>query len=180
MPNFWSTTTQKIYELFKGPKTRDPEFDSKVTQLKTSANKMKSTKSIYDNFYTNTRGYKVMCNQIYTDLSSVYDDTSPYWPIINEIIILYKESERLYEDLLVRVREIERVGQAWDVQYETVRIEIDKREEARRKYDHYDDKYQKLLKRRDQKNAHGDVFSVKEQEYFERVNYLNNLFLFLN
>ena len=29
MPNFWSQTTQSIYELFNGPRTVDTEFEEK-------------------------------------------------------------------------------------------------------------------------------------------------------
>ncbi len=58
MPNFWSSTSQRIYEIFKGPITRDAEFDLKVQQLKSSANKIESIRSIYENFYSNTNGKK--------------------------------------------------------------------------------------------------------------------------
>jgi hypothetical protein len=58
MPNFWSSATQKIYEIFKGPSTKDIEFDLKVQQLKSSANKIETVRSIYENFHENTRGKK--------------------------------------------------------------------------------------------------------------------------
>jgi hypothetical protein len=58
MPNFWSSTSQRFYEIFKGPTTRDAEFDLKVQQLKSSANKIESIRSIYENFYSNTSGKK--------------------------------------------------------------------------------------------------------------------------
>ena len=33
MPNFWTTASQAIYECFNGPRTKDVEFEEKVTPV---------------------------------------------------------------------------------------------------------------------------------------------------
>jgi hypothetical protein len=56
MPNLWSTAKQKISELFKGPRTKDIDFDAKVEQLKRVHESVSNLKYVYHNFHKNTKG----------------------------------------------------------------------------------------------------------------------------
>jgi hypothetical protein len=110
-----------------------------------------------------------LCSEIYSNFSSIYDESSPYWPLIREIIVVYEESEKLYDNLAEKVVEIEKIGSAWDFQYKDALIKISKREELRRVYDHYDQKMQKLNKKREDKIAKGEIEGEKEIELYQRV-----------
>jgi hypothetical protein len=115
----------------------------------------------------NKLGFKTMCYGIYSNLSTIYDDSSPYWPLIMEIIKLYEDSEKIYDHLAEKVAEIEKIGSAWDFQYQDAMNKLERREEARRNYDHYDQKILKLLKRREERIARGQ--KENNIEYYERV-----------
>lgn len=164
MPNFWTAAARKFYEMFTGPRTKDQEFDKKVEQLKFAEKSVQQIKSIYTNFYKNTSGFKVLCRDIYQNLSFIYDESSPFWPMIKEIIYSYTEAEKLYNNLMVKVGEIEKIGEDWDKKHKEVSVFLQKREESRRIYDHYDEKMQKLYKKYEDK-----AIGSERDPYFIRV-----------
>jgi hypothetical protein len=139
MPNFWSNTRRKVYEIFHGPKTKDIEFDLKIDQLQNVESSVDEIKLIYMDFYHNTKAFKYVCRQISENLSTIYDQCSPYWSFTNEIVQIYVEAEKLYDNLIVKVKELQKIGIEWDNNYKEIFSNILKREEARRNYDHYDD-----------------------------------------
>ena len=55
MPNLWTNTTQKVYEVFYGPRTRDTEFDIKVDEMKMHEKSFLGIKAILFNFQKNTK-----------------------------------------------------------------------------------------------------------------------------
>jgi hypothetical protein len=42
MPNFWTKTTQMIYEAFKGPRTIDIDFNGKYEEIKIMVSQIKN------------------------------------------------------------------------------------------------------------------------------------------
>jgi len=58
MPNFWTNTTQFLYETFKGPRTKDIEFELKYEQIKGFEKHSIHLKNLFLNFQKNTIGKK--------------------------------------------------------------------------------------------------------------------------
>lgn len=56
MPTFWSVATQKLYEAFSGPRTRDTEFEHKLEEVKQLEKSILAICEIYHDFYKNTKG----------------------------------------------------------------------------------------------------------------------------
>jgi len=56
MPNFWTNATQMIYEKFKGPRTKDLEFEAKYEQIKAFEKNSNNLKYLFFNFQKNTLG----------------------------------------------------------------------------------------------------------------------------
>ena len=56
MPNFWTNTTQILYEKFKGPRTKDLEFEAKYDQVKGFEKQSSNLKHLFLNFTKNTLG----------------------------------------------------------------------------------------------------------------------------
>lgn len=115
-------------------------------------------------------GFKTLCEEIVTSLTSLYDVSSPYWSVINEIIFIYGEADKIYDYLALQVVEIHKTCSAFDLKYKEVMSEVQKREDARRTYDHYDQKMQKLVKKREEKASKYELETHKDFEYFGRVN----------
>lgn len=56
MPNLWTSTTQRIYEAFNGPRARDLEYDAKIDEVRKIQQGMGQMKAIFRNFQVNTQG----------------------------------------------------------------------------------------------------------------------------
>jgi hypothetical protein len=56
MPNLWTTTSQRIYEAFNGPRARDLEYDAKIDEVRKVQQGILQMKAIFRNFQGNTQG----------------------------------------------------------------------------------------------------------------------------
>ena len=61
----------------------------------------------------------------------------------------------------------------WDKLFEEAKINIIQRETLRRIYDHYDEKFEKLVKTRNDKSQKNIPESKNETERFDRVDNIN-------
>ena len=176
MPNIWTNTSQKVYEIFYGPKTRDTEFDIKIDEMKMHEKSFLAIKAILYNFPKNTGGIKNMCRDVYNYLTATYGEGNPYAGLINEISNVHKEIERLYDNMTEQIRNIAGTTAQWDKYFEEARVNLVKRDNFRRTYDHYDEKMEKLVRTRNEKLYKRIQETPKEMERFDRV---INLFLIL-
>lgn len=170
MPNFWSSTTQKIYEAFYGKRTKDTDFDVKVEEMKACEKSFMGIKQIFSQFYGNTRGFKNMCNNVYSSLGLAYSESSPYWGFIVETGQVYQEVERLYDSMAEVIGTLATQTSEWDKLFDEAKKSVALREECRRTYDHYDEKLEKLVKIRGEKVQRGQNETPQEIESFDRVN----------
>jgi hypothetical protein len=178
MPNLWTSTTQKIYEAFYGPRTKDSEFDTKVEELKACERNLQGVKLMFTNFPRNTQGLKAACKDVYTTINLAYSEDSPYFPTIVEIAQVHQEVERLYSNMADVVGMISAQTQEWDRNFLDAKKHISIRDEFRRSYDHYDEKLEKLVKARNLKGSKNQSETPQEIEAFDRVGY--NLFTIIN
>ena len=112
-----------------------------------------------------------MTNDIQT-LLSLYHESSPYYSIIQQIAQKFKAMENEYEKLILKVKETQKHQTSWHVLYNEVNLAINKRNELRRLYDHYDGKLERVLKTRTNKYEYDVEESKDEITYFERVKFI--------
>jgi hypothetical protein len=185
MPNLWTSTTQKIYEVFYGARTIDTEFNNKHEELKACEKSLGGIRHILANFQKNTLGLKNFLKDVYTHMSLAYSDNSPYWSSILEVCSVHQEAERLLDGMVEFVGILCNQTLDWERNFDDAKKNIAMREEFRRTYDHYDEKLEKLVKSRQDKATRGVRESDKEIQQFERVKikfliYFNNLNFNLN
>jgi hypothetical protein len=97
MPNAWSTTTRQIYEAFAGPGTVDTDFNLKVEEMKLSETNVRKVQDVFKNFHQHTKGWKTWLSDIYSSYGSCYGNDSPHYEIVNEVLVVHQELERLYD-----------------------------------------------------------------------------------
>jgi len=169
MPNLWTSTTQKIYEAFYGPRTIDSEFNNKVEELKACERSLGGIRHTLANFQKNTSGLKNLLRDIYSHMSLAYSENSPYWSSIMEVCSAHQEAERLLDGMVEFVGILSSQTLDWERNFDDAKKNIALREEFRRTYDHYDQKLEKLVKSRQDKTTRGAKESDKEIQQFERV-----------
>ena len=168
MPNKWTKATQAIYEFFYGPRTVDVEFNSKVEELNSIMNSMKTITSIIKNFPNQTMGLKNFCQSIYNHLTECYKGNSIYIPFITDVCDSHKKIEIAYLNLCENIIKIENGNLEWNKKFTEVQNSLNNREETRKVYDHYDEKMEKLVKDRNNKLSKGENEHIKDIEKFER------------
>ena len=168
MPNFWSQTTQSIYELFNGPRTVDTEFEEKQKELKASIESMGIINQTVKNFSNQTQGLRNFCQNVYNNLTKSYSKNSVYYPFIADLAETHKKVENAYNICSETLKNIQIKNVEWDKIFNDVQNGLQKREEARKIYDHYDEKMEKLVKERNEKLQKKIDENIKDIEKFER------------
>ena len=174
MPNLWSVAKQNICEFFIGPRTKDVEFDKKVEELKKVNRSISELQNFYNNFHQNTKEYVTFNMDISHRLINVYESESIYSKTIDKIIDVHHQARLRYHDLIVGTNSIKEVGLFWDKNYLEVWNIIEKRDQARKAYDHYEQKLEILMNKRSSRLSNGEVETLQESEYYENVNLLIN------
>ena len=169
MPNFWSTTMQKIYEAFNGPRTRDSEFDQKVTEVKQVIKAMTNTTNLIRNFPSRTSGIRSLCQELVNNLLIIYKDKGTIFSeFANDVISTHRNIEKAYLSCCEVLQNCQVLNSEWDKLFNEVKQNMTKREEARQVYDHYDEKMEKLVKERNEKLAKKEQEDIKDIEKFDR------------
>ena len=96
MKNLWNRATQRICEAFKGPRTKDTEFDMKVQEVKQAERGLLLVRQIFYSFDKNMIGFRSFCNEVNTGFRTSHQDNSPYTTISNEVCDLHQEMEALF------------------------------------------------------------------------------------
>ncbi|MCQ2817269.1 MAG: hypothetical protein MJ252_08395 [archaeon] len=169
MPNFWSTTTQAIYECFNGPRTRDVEFEAKQTEMKNTINQVNFVRRIILSF-PNRVGFLIpMCQEVYNNFPKIFDEKSIYYPFIQEICNAHRDIEACTKACSEGLTKLKEMSAQWEKMIMNVKENLKKREESRKIYDHYDQKMEGIVKDKNAKLSKGQPETKDEIDYFERV-----------
>lgn len=176
MPNLWAKTSGKVYESFHGARTIDSEFNMKVEEVKQAERNMDGTRQLFRNFYGHFSGTKNFLSELYSTIGTSYDNNSPYWQYISEIIFVHQELERVFDVFAENIARLTHMTGDWDKYFNEIRANLKHREHLRFAYDHYDEKMEKLVKKRTGYLQSGKTESARFLAVFERVNINLNIF----
>ena len=101
-----SKTYQTIMEAFNNPKVRDMEFDSMVEDIRIVEKGVNSFKTFllnYNNFFQSIKTFSTEMNTVTRQL---FEKSSPYVILIDEIEEAHNKIEKFYEDFNKKLLEI--------------------------------------------------------------------------
>jgi hypothetical protein len=119
---------------------------------------------------SNILGLKEFLEAVYTNFGVLYNQESPYWSLVNEIFIVHHEVDQLYDIFAANMAKLSTMVREWDRYFSEVRAHLATRDKIRHKYDHYDHKMARVVKRRDKKMMKGKRESDRFVKHFESVN----------
>ena len=70
MTNIFNKVTQSVSEAFKGPRTKDFEFEKMAQEYQVCKERMLSLKNIIDRYPEKLEGYKLTLDQIVTSFAT--------------------------------------------------------------------------------------------------------------
>ena len=80
-----------------------------------------------------------MCRDIFISLTSLFNESSPYYPVVTDILEVHKNIDLLYDEMSRDITSLSKNTLEWDKLFEEAKTNINNREALRRIYDHYDD-----------------------------------------
>lgn len=110
-----------------------------------------------------------MCRDVFLSLAVMFPEGNPYYPVIKEIIDVHRSIDKLYDEMGQNITALHKHTQQWDKLFEEAKANIHQREAIRRVYDHYDEKFEKLVRLRNDRATKNIPESQKETERFDRV-----------
>ena len=176
MPNLWTKTTQKLQEIFNGPRSKDVEFENKINEYKIFYQGLINLKCLLESLPNIFNSIKLFSTDISQVLKILYTKDSPYKEhsdfssevhneIVSHVETFKLNVSKLVPSMIDLVKGDEIISQKLKV-----------REEKRKDYDHYDEKlvglYAKLKKdkakmsKKEEDELH-DKISRNEAKYKE-------------
>ena len=173
MPNFWTRTTQLIYEAFKGPRTVDTEYNAKYEEVKLFLQQIKNISLTIKSFPQKLNGFKELCNELCDNLLKPYPNDNIYYPQINSIVSAHKDMISTYQECSNILGNLISTTDEWQKLFAEAKVNLKKREEARKVHDHYEQKLEDLIKEKHRKLENNQEETEEEIQKFERVSKLN-------
>ena len=167
MPNFWTKTNQSFYEAFHGPKTVDEEFNQKIEEVKKAEKSFTLFNHHLKSLPNYHNGMKTNLNYIPNLIESLYDKESPHFSQATHLNKAHHEIMKYFDHHHMQMQKITLAD--FDTRLDAVKRNIKERDRLRRIYDHYDDKIEKYVKKRNANLEKGKAESTAFIEAFDRV-----------
>jgi uncharacterized coiled-coil DUF342 family protein len=170
MPNLWSTTTQKFFEAFQGPRTKDNYLIDKMEEIKRMQHGINLMKTTLENVKENSLGFKKIYFDLSKSLLNLFEKNSNFEKVLNLVVEINNDLINIHNDFNLNVSHLLYQASEWDEIYSKIKITFDEREEKRKKFDHYDEKIEKLIENKRNKILKKIPETNKDVELFDRVN----------
>ena len=172
MPNLLTKTTQWISEsLFKGNKTNDEEFQQLVEKMKAIESGVTGLKKILQNFINYTSSIGNLFQELSESIGKIYDPSSPFYKIGKDVHDAHELMFKEYNDFYKTTSKLSSKTSEWLALFTQAKDQIEKREEKRKVYDHYEQKLNKLYEKESKgKNNKKDEEQVaRNEEKFKKA-----------
>lgn len=164
MPNFWTKTTQFFDEALKGPRTKDPEFQKQKNEIKTIEKGLSSLKNLLSDFAYQTSQIKQLFISISQIINDIYTNSPEYNTIINEISSAHNEMINFYTAYADKMAGLNAQATNFKEIFKETNHLFQIREEKRKTFDHYDEKLEKINKK---KNKDYEYARRNEEKYMK-------------
>ena len=176
MTNTFNKITQSVYEAFKGPRTKDYEFEKMAQEYQISKDRMLSMKSIIDNYPEKLEGYKFTIETLISHFESIFSkDQEQYFQFMTNVTGAHKALVDKLLKMFTKIGQLQTSMNKWTEHCTSVDGKLEVREEKRKTFDHYDEKMAEMLEERNKILMKGKVPSEKDDEkYFRNIKKYQN------
>lgn len=173
MPNLWSKSTQKLSEAFRGPRTKDNEFDLKVEELKKVEKGLIDFRNTLKNYEIYTNKILILNKELNQSINLIYND-SFFNKIGFTVVKSHNIIDKQYKEFIIKINNLYKKTNEWLSDFKSIKDLIEKRNSLRKEYDHYEIKLEKIYKIRDEKLNKNEIITAKDHDYYERVSVYYN------
>ena len=167
--NTLNKLSQGFFELFKGPRTKDYEYDKIAQEYNISKERLLNLKSLIESYPSKLDGYKKTLDNLILSFEVVFDGVQGmYNKFINDVVTRHKSLNEKLMNMFTRIEGLKEEMEKWTKNCSTVDEKMKLREEKRKTFDHYDEKMGDLFEERQKIFAKGNKPTEKEEEKFLR------------
>ena len=167
--NTFNKLTQGIFEVFKGPRTKDFEYDKMAQEYKLSKDRLLNLKSLIESYPSKLEGYKKTLDNLILSFEVVFDGVQGmYNKFITDVVTRHKSLNEKLMNMFTRIEGLKEEMEKWTKNCSTVDEKMKIREEKRKDFDHYDEKMGDLYEERQKIFAKGKEPDEKDEEKFRR------------
>lgn len=168
MPNIFTKFTQTLSEAFSGPRTKDTEYIKKVEECEKIEKAIFELKETLKKYNSLTKGIKQVNSELKNSIKVIYGD-SHFHPVFEVINDLRDSMNTYYDDLVSSLNNSIAKSSEWLTGFTSVKSCIEQREKLRKVFDHYDEKLESIVAKRQERSRRGEIETSKEMAYYERV-----------
>ena len=169
MTNTFNKITQSVYEAFKGPRTKDYEFEKMAQEYQVNKERMLSMKNIIDTYPEKLEGYKLAIETLTSHFDSIFNkEQEQYFQFMANVAGAHKALNDKIIKMFTKMEQLQTSMNRWTEHCTSVDGKLQIREEKRKTFDHYDEKMAEMLEERNKILIKGKVPSEKDDEKYIR------------
>ena len=169
MKNTFNKLTQSLFEAFKGPRTKDFEFEKIVQEYQVCKERMLSLKNIIDSYPSRLEGYKLTLDSLIANFETIFDkDQGNYFQFMTNVVGAHKALNEKLLNMFTKLEHLKSSMDKWTEHCSSVDGKLALREEKRKNFDHYDEKMGELIDERNKMITKGKIPGEKDDEKYIR------------
>ena len=169
MKNTFNKLTQSLFEAFKGPRTKDFEFEKMVQEYQVCKERMLSLKNVIDNYPSRLEGYQLTLDTLISNFETIFDkDQGNYFQFMTNVVGAHKALNEKLLNMFTKLEQLKSSMDKWTEHCSSVDGKLALREEKRKNFDHYDEKMGELVEERNKMISKGKIPGEKDDEKYTR------------
>ena len=169
MINQFNKVTQSLFEAFKGPRTKDFEFEKMLQEYQICKERMLSLKNAIDSYPSRLEAYQTTITRLITNFETIFDkEQGNYYQFMSNVVGAHKALNEKLVKMFSRIENLKTSMNKWTENSTSVDTKINLREEKRKNFDHYDEKMADMLEERNKIISKGKVPGEKDDEKYIR------------
>lgn len=169
MKNTFNKLTQSLFEAFKGPRTKDFEYEKMTQEYQIGKERMFSLKSVIDNYPSSLENYTLTINLLKSNFEIIFDkDKGNYFQFISNVASAHKALNDKLVSMFSKIEQLKTSMNRWTENCSSVDTKLALREEKRKNFDHYDEKMAEMLEERNKIILKGKIPNEKDDEKYVR------------
>lgn len=169
MKNTFNKVTQSLFEAFKGPRTKDFEFEKINQEYLVCKERMLNLKNQIDSYPSKLEGYQIALDGLIGNFEVIFSkEQEGYFQFMSNVLGAHKALKDKLLAMFLRVDHLKSSMAKWTEHCTSVDGKLSLREEKRKTFDHYDEKMEEMLEERNKIIIKGKIPSEKDDEKYVR------------
>ena len=169
MKNQFNKITQPIFEVFKGPRTKDYEYEKIIQEYTMVLERLNTIKKLIDSYPAHLEGYKLTLDSLSASLNIIFDKSqNNYSQFMGNIISAHKALSEKLTNMFNKIEELKITLNKWTEHSKIIETKCNMREKTRKDFDHYDEKMGELFEQRNKIITKGKIPTENDNKNFAR------------